>query len=243
MSLTIDNTTHWKSSDIERLVRAAMRKADADPAETRTVTVRYQQVLLRKGGTKTKRRRTTMRKPRGAFFYKQITTRNKVGALEIFLPKKGPKDQHPNAMVTLAISASIADAGIAPDATVLAVSVSYFLANALAFKFAHETRHLYDDTKGDLTANRNVLFSQSESIEQPSWGKVEQFFITKYADPKLDATYLARVKKKKTTIKLQETLIAKAEKELKAAQKRLRGAKFKKKTAEKSLKDMAARRS
>lgn len=229
MSLTIDNTTHWKSSNVETLVRAAMKEAGAVSAEPRTVRVRYQK---KKAGS------------RVSFLYSPITELRKEGVVELFLPKRGPKDIHPNAMVALAVAADVADSGISKETNVLAVSDTWFLANGLAFQFARESSNNYVETEGgSLRKKREALRPHERSIQCPGWGETRQFFITQYKNPKLDGTYLAMVKKKQSAIKLQETLIAKAEKELKAVQKRLRGAKSRKKAAEKSLKDMAARRS
>lgn len=239
MSLTIDNTTHWKSSDIERLIRAAMKEADADPKEPRNVIVRYQKAPKKKTRKQPKRKA----KPHGTLLYKRITEHNEIGVLELFLPKKGPKDLHPNAMVTLAAATAIADAGIDADTTVLAVSVSFFIANALVYRLALEVSNSYEDTDGKLKKKLVSLVGSQESFQRPAWGALDRFFLTKYKDPKLDGTYLDRVKKKKAAIKRAETSIGKAEKALKAAQKWLRDTKAKKKAAEKSLRDMADRRS
>ncbi len=239
MSLTIDNTTHWKSSDIERLIRAAMKEADADPQEPRNVVVRYQKAPKKARKTQPKRKA----KPHGTLLYKQITEHNEVGVLELFLPKKGPRDLHPNAMVTLGIATAIADAGIDADTTVLAPSVSFFIANALVYKLAREVSNSYEDPDGKLHAKLVSFVGTRESFQRPAWGTLDRFFLTKYKDPKLDGTYIDRVKKKKASIKRAETSIGKAEKALKVVQKRLKDAKAKKKAAEKSLRDMADRRS
>jgi hypothetical protein len=229
MSLTIENETHWKKSDIERIVRDALKEADGDPSETRNVTVKYQR--LGEGS-------------RVSYVFYGLQERGeKRGSLLILLPKRGPRNMHSNAMVALAASRAADLAGLDKDTTILAVSDSYFLANALAFEFAKEAFFLYEDGDGKLARKRRDLSDRRRSIQCPSWGNPERLFITKYKDPKKDGTYLAKVKKKKTAIKRAETEIIKYEGELAAVKRKLKGAKARKKAAEKSLKDMAARRS
>ena len=114
-SLTIENVTHWKSSDILRIVRAARDEAGADPRRSRHVTVKWQ---TRNAS------RTSYR------FVRQddVPSTN----ITIWLPKRGSSVPHPNTMIALAA------AGIDSSTPLLAVSESYFLANALVWEFARE---------------------------------------------------------------------------------------------------------
>jgi hypothetical protein len=228
MTLKIENNTHWRSSDIERIIRIAMKRADADSGETRNVGVKYQP---KAGGS------------RISYIYNRVdgAKEGAPGILRINLPKRGPKRLHPNEMITLAAAADIADAGIAADAAVLAVSDTYFLANALAYEFAKEALVLYE-ISNEMQQRYEDLKPNARSVMPPDWCESSKLIVCKYKDPKKDGTYLDFVKKKKAAIKRAETDIAKAEGLLTTAKRKLKSAKDRKRKAEKALKDAAERR-
>jgi hypothetical protein len=222
MTLTIENKTHWRKSDIERIVRAAIKEADADPAESRTVYVAYPD--------------------RGMSRKNVLTCRFKSSKIDVFMPKRGSRDLHPNVMVALAASRTAATSGVDKDAKILAVANTYFLANYLAFQFAKEALLDYEDEDGKLKAKLGELNKHKHSINCPTWASPESLFVVQYKDPLLDGTYLSKVAKKRTAIKTAETVILTQEKIIAKAQKTLKNAKARKKAAVKSIKDMTERR-
>jgi len=232
MSLTIDNKTHWRTSDVERIIRDALKVGGGDVSETRLVFINYQKKKNGKGS-------------RVSYVYYRCEHAQigSPGNLNVYLPKRGPKDTHPNAMVALAASRDMATAGISEKTVVLAVSDTYFLANAFAWEFATEAARLYEEEECISNEERKALSVANRSIQCPPWGDSARFFIQKYKDPKKDGTYLDKVEKKKALIKRAEREIATAEHGLASAKKSLKRAKARKKAAEKSLRDMAARRS
>jgi hypothetical protein len=230
MSLHINNDTHWRTSDIKRIIQLALSEADADPGEDRKATIRYQ----KKG-----------KGSRVSYVYYQVngTKPGDPGALCVYLPKRGPKDTHPNAMVALAASRDMATAGVDQDAVVLAVSDTYFLANAFAFEFAKEAVLLYEDSDGSMANKVSVLAQSRRSINAPSWCSSDKLFVCKYKDPRKDGTYLAFVKKKETAIKAATSRIENLEAEMASLKKKLTSARATKRRAEKALSAAKQRRS
>ena len=110
-TLTIENETHWKSSDVKRIVLAAMEAAGADVTKKRTLRIQHDA--------------TTSYRVR-------MSTNSRHCLVEVYLPKRGPSAPHPNQLIALAA------AGLDSAAPILAVQDSFFLANGLAFAFAQK---------------------------------------------------------------------------------------------------------
>jgi hypothetical protein len=144
-------------------------------------------------------------------------------------------------MVALAANAAVAGK-VDEDATLLPFSDVYFIANYLAYHFAHETSRLYEDEEGKLSERREVLREHYREVTPPNWADASKLFIAKYKDPLKDATFLDFVQKKETAIKRETTTIERLEKEIKSAQRKLRDARKRKKTAEKAIKSATERR-
>jgi hypothetical protein len=208
-ALTIDNSTHWKSTDILRIVRAARDEGGADPKRRRNVTVRWQ--TLNASQTD----------------YHFVAQADDSIEISIYLPKRGPKVQHRNALVALAA------AGIDADTTMLAVSDSYFLANALAWEFSREM--------GDPGKTQS-LQGMRQSTNPPGWGDGTTLIITKYADPAKDGTYLDYVAKKERAIGAVRIRVDKWETEFERAKRNLAQAKKDLRGHERSLADAKKRR-
>lgn len=213
--LEIDNVTHWKTSDIRRLIRAAMAEGGGDPKPQRRVDVIYQ--------------------PKGqgsniSYIFKPVADgqTEMMRHIRIFLPKRGPKVPHHNAMVVLGA------ATIESKTPILAVSDTYFLGNALAWEFAKE-----EDFHGD---KEQELRGMKRSTNPPDWQRNDNLIITKYADPKKDAGYLSFVKKKEKLVAGAQVRITKYRAEVAAAKKRLARANKDEKKALKALADAKKRR-
>jgi len=215
MSLYIENNTHWKKSDIQTILRAAMNEAGVDPKEVHHVRVEH---------------------PRHGCVSYNFKQRDK-GVIYIWLPKNGPKVDHHNPMVVLAA------AGIKTATNRLAVQDSYFLANALAFEFAREVEETYEsDDRDSLTQKRRDLSHMKRSTNPPNWGDGTRLVITRYANPLLDTSYIEFVEKKQAVIARAEVRIEALEKKIKPLQTRLKNARKCKKTAEKAIADAKKRR-
>jgi hypothetical protein len=138
--LTIENETHWKSSDILRIVRAAIAAAGADPKKKRLISVTWEDSN------------------------KAVMSGAIVDAsshIRIGLPKRGPKSPHANPMIVLAASA------IPVDTTMLAVSESYRIANYLAFAMAYETDiddRLYRQLKDSYMSTNPPSWSNANKL-------------------------------------------------------------------------------
>jgi hypothetical protein len=203
---TYENETHWKTSDVQRIVRAAVAEAGTSPKRQRIVRIKWQvkgsRVSYRVTGANPSTGETTV---------------------DVFLPRKGPKLLHHNALVALAA------AGIDTDTPMLAVSDSYFIANALAYEFAKEATRL-----GEVDDNAKVqsLAPQKRSTDPPSWFDATKLVITKYADPGKDGTYVAFKEKKEAEIEAADVLIEKHQATIKKTQSLLNRAKRKKKAAQ-----------
>jgi hypothetical protein len=155
--------------------------------------------------------------------------------VNVSLPRKGPKLLHHNALVALAA------AGIDTDTPMLAVSDSYFLANALAYELAREQ---FTEGGGNFDASLKVdeLRPQKRSTCPPAWGDATKLIITKYADPEKDGTYVAFKEKKEKQIAAAQARIKKYEAEVRRAKKLLERAKRDKKKAQDSLTAAKSRR-
>jgi hypothetical protein len=210
-SLTIENPTHWKSSDILRIVRAARDGAGADPKRRRHVTVKWQ----------------TRNASQTSYQFRAQVSDPVQTDITIWLPKRGPKVPHPSALTALAA------AGIDSSTPLLAVSDSYFLANALAWEFAREA------CNGNLVS---VLAPMKRSINPPSWGDGETLVISKYADPAKDGTFRDYVAKKEKAITAAQERIDKWTTELERSKRNLAHAKKDLKKHQTSLADAKKRR-
>ena len=254
--ITWENETHWRTSDIQRIVRLAMAEADADVGEPRVVTTVYTKAppkAKKQAGQRRKRRKPSGHSSNPSVanitFHSSATTKDdvKVGGQKVttlvtlHLPRRGSTNPHPVAMVALAANRAVAGK-VDEDDTLLAFSDVYFMANYLAYQFAYEASFLYEDENGELVNRWQELRSDFREVTAPTWADPSKLFIAKYRDPLKDATYLAFVKKKRTAIRTETTRIAAAEKVVTAAQKRLRDARKRKKAAEKAIKDATERR-
>lgn len=213
-TLNIENETHWKTSDIRRIVRAALDEAEADIKRSRLVKVRWQS-----RGSRVSYRVT------GANVDSEETT------VEVFLPRKGPKVLHHNALIALAA------AGIDSSTPMLAVSDSYFIANALAYEFAKEA---WQTDHADSNQKMRELEAERRGTSPPGWTDATKMIITKYADPTKDGSYVDFKAKKEKEIESADARIHKWEAELSRVQRNLNRAKKDKKKAQDAL--VAARK-
>ena len=218
-TLTTENDTHWKTSDVLRIVRAAIAQAGADPKRSRHIEIRWQTQ-----GSRVSYRVT------GAIRGSDKTT------IQVNLPRKGPKKLHSNALIALAA------AGIESDTPMLAVSDSYFLANAFAFELAKERnlllgtgRHVDPDEKTRAENKVDELRDEKRSTAPPSWADAESLIIAKYADPLKDGTFVALKEKKEAEIASAQERIDKWSAEIARAQRNLKRAEKDKKKAETAL--------
>lgn len=246
------NETHWRLTDIQRIVRLAMVEAGADMTESRIVRAIYKKAppkLKKKPGVPRKRRKSngiSTNPSVGNVMFKSDATsmKGKSGVMTevtLLLPRRGSKDPHPIAMVALAASHAVAGK-VDEDATLLPFSDVYYLVNYLAYQFACEAVLAYEDEDGSLAAKKSALRVWYGEISCPPWADPSKLFIAKYKDPLKDATYQSFVQKKETAIKRETTTIARLEKEIQTAQKNLRAAKRRRKAAEKAIKDATERR-
>lgn len=212
-TLTIENDTHWKTQDIRRIVRAAMNEAEADVKQPRHVNVEWQ--------------------PKGSrVSYRFVGHTDTDGpTITISLPRKGPARLHHNALIALAA------AGIDTDTPMLAVSDSYFLANALAFEFAEEQRLKHGELEKSLD-----LKPYKRSTDPPGWADCTKLVITKYADPMKDGTFVEYERKKALEIASAEMRIDKHQASVAQAQRLLTRAKRDKKKAQDALSAAKKRR-
>lgn len=260
--ITWVNETHWRTSDIQRIVRLAMAEAGAEPSESRVVQAIYTKpppktkkkpsVPAWQRKKKRKRKRGYQTKPSVTnITFQSVSTRpqgdlrfdgKKVMTLvTLHLPKRGSSSPHPVAMVALAANRAVAGK-VDEDATLLAFSDVYFMANYLAAQFAAEAVFAYEDEDGSIKAKHEELRGDLREITPPTWADPSKLYIAKYKDPLKDQGYLDFIAKKETAIKRDTTTIARLEKEIKAAERKLRDAKRRKKAAEKAIKDATERR-
>lgn len=205
MGIRVKNQTHWKSSDVKRIVRAVLEALGLDRTKARCVTI-------------------TWAKASGPTCF--VPSYNDI---HVRLPKRGPRVMHSNEMVALAA------AGIKSETQMLAVSVSYLLANQLAFGLRWE-RVLPSELLQPVLRDRN-------SDMPPSWADdATKLVITKYKDPRKDGYFREFVDKKRKAIARAEKDIERAENDIKAAERRLFEARKRKRDAEKALRNARARR-
>jgi len=225
-TLTFENKTHWRTSDFQRLVRAA-REAVGYEAPLG--------IVIEFG----------KRKPIPWIKMNKVVGHTKrpvpYQRMAFQVMKRGPKDPHPIAMLAMAASYAVKDE-VTEDTTLLAFSDVYYLANYFAYLLARhraETEELSDEELGRMQKFR----SNGGEITCPSWIAPEKLFVAKYRDPKKDATYLSFLKKK-------EVLIKKLDKEIKdlegltvRTKKKIATRRRKKSAAEKTIQAAKARRS
>jgi hypothetical protein len=259
--LTFENETHWRTKDVQRIVRLAMDAGGADVSEARVVRILYPKKASKVSKKKTRRtRRKSTGEPTNPsvasirFCAKAMTTggltvsdgdrRGEVVETEIVihLPRQGAKKDHPVAMVALAANRAVAGI-VEEDAALLPFSDVYFMANYLAYHFAYEALLLYDDENGALKKKTTDLREFYREISCPEWVDASKLYIAKYKDPLKDATFQSFVKKKEAAIKREQTVVDRLTDEIASAQRKRRAAEKRKKAAEKSLKDATARRS
>jgi len=214
MPITIENETHWKSSDIRRIVRAAMAASDSDPSEDYLIQVHWQTLNASRSGVSVESLRDCTR-------------------IRLWLPKRGPKSPHSNAMLALAAAA------IDANTTMLAISESYSIAHVLAYE-------LYNYDGSGVTAADDerwtALYEARLLDTPPEWGDANKLIITKYKDPKKDGTYLEFVERRKREISRAEHDIERETGIMEKAKRRLKLAQARKTRAEKALKSAAERR-
>ena len=255
--ITWGNETHWRTSDIQRIVRLAMAEADADMSESRVVDVVYTKrppKAPKTPGQPRKRRKSNGISTNPSvvnIIFRSVSTLSRgdlkvdgkkvITHVTIQLPKRGATNPHPVAMVALAANRAVAGK-VDEDATLLAFSDVYFMANYLAYQFAAEAKLTYEDEDGSLDTKSRALRPDFREITPPTWVDPGKLFIAKYKDPLKDAGYLDFVKKKETAIKRETSNIERLEKEIKAGQKKLAAAKRRKKAAERAIKDATERR-
>lgn len=216
-TLTINNETHWRTTDIRRIVRMAIDAGGADPKLQREVNVKF------------------TRKAQAHFSVK-VQDGKQIERITVRLPRRGSKDPHPVAMVALAASHAV---DVDENTPLLPFSDVYALANYLAHEFAFETWRLDPSDEPDWNEELEAV---ADSVAPPNWGEGEKLYIAKYKDPLKDATYLDFVKKKETAIKREATRIATLEGEIATRQRHLKEAIKRKKKHEKALRDARERR-
>jgi len=197
------NKTHWKSSDIKRLAKAAL--------ETAGCTTGYCSIYIEWDGST---------------YWNIANLRDdveEVCRLYIYLPRRGPKTPHPNALVALAAS------GIDASTPMLAIQDSFFLANDIYYSVA-----------GTLGNSPNSQWSRSTN--PPTWWTGAPLIITKYADPAKDGTYQAFLEKSRKKMEKIARRIERWSAEQIRAEKNLKRAHREMNAAKASLKSAKARR-
>lgn len=221
MPINIKNETHWRTPDIRRVVAASATIAGIPPTRTIKVNTTYN---TKRSGKKTV--------GVSHISYKFKSTSRQI-TVSLMLPKNGPKLVHDNPMVAIAIAAA------APEGTLLAATQTFWLANALAERFAKEpgSGARQDDDLWEL------LIKDEKDWSPPSWADASKLLICKDTDPLKDGTYIDFVKKQTRKLKLAETAIERETKAIAAAKRKLAAAKKRKKEIERSLKLAEERRS
>jgi hypothetical protein len=203
MPIEFQNDTHWRDDDILRLVEEAAVIAEA-VSYSHKVRVRFSTYM-----DSTVSRGTT----------------NSPWQIEIYLPKRGPREDHPIPLVALA------SACLASDTPVLASQVTYGLANRLAYQMNYAKY-------GILL--KQLVFVNRMSNMPPSW--CPDLIIRKMADLTQDGSYKDFVKKCEKQIASADRAIEKWGAKRDAAQRRVDTATAKLDKARKSLADAKARR-
>ncbi len=204
VKIRFTNTTHWQTRDVQKIVRAAMSfagwKGDGW-SQVLTVEVNW----ARAGNT-----------------YGEIGSTFVRGAVQVNLPKRGPKDDPITMLATAAIS----------DEPVLAPSVVYTLARTLALTFIKDRTRLTEKYR----KRKRQLVSLRASKARPTW-LPENAFIKRYAKqkPPEKKTFVekveddlgraeVRVEEWEAQIEHAEAHLKRALRDLKKEQKRLRDA-------------------
>lgn len=213
MTIKIENETHWRTSDIKRIAHTALDACGADDPKDRAGFVFT--VEWAPG-------------PVAGVHAKDVADRTEV---YIMLPRRGPKDPHPNPMMAIAIAALEADEG----SVVLAGCESFRMANALA--------HRIGKRMNLEQAQYDALLRAANSDMPPEWAPPKTFVIQKFKDPKLDGTFRDFVAKKEKALTRADQDMKRAEAEAKQAMGRLKKAQARKKAAERSLQAARDRRS
>jgi hypothetical protein len=228
MPINIDNETHWRTPDIRSVVKESAAIAGIPDARVIKVNVTY-------NTKKVTSRRSRGRKTVGVshITYNFKSTKRQI-TLALMFPKNGPKEIHDVPMVAVAAAAAAPTSG-----DLLAASQTFWLANALADRFAREpgSGARRDDDLWEL------LVKDEKDWSPPSWTDASKLLVCKVKDPLKDGTYLDFVKKKTAALKRAETAIEKETAAIEAAKRRLKKAKERKKEIEKSLKSAKERRS
>jgi len=113
-TLTFVNETHWKTSDVSRIVKAALAASGADSKRRRYIYIKWS------GSNATQ------------YWFEQTLDQTAEMTIELALPRRGPKTLHPKALIALAA------ASIDTSTPMLAPSDSWFIANALYYEFCGE---------------------------------------------------------------------------------------------------------
>jgi len=234
--MKIENATHWRTSDIKRVILLALTHVGGDPNLPRKCRVGHATV---RGKTISRTNRINIQRFDRV---KDIGNGFKTGEIVIWLPRRGPRNYHHNPMVALAIATDIADAGITADTEVLAPSESYFLANCLAYEFAMERFNL-GGGKPIADVDFKGLEADRRSVLPPTWADSKALLICKYRDPMKDAAFLDFVSKKEETIRRAEADMEKIDDEIAKLQDRRKRAVARKTQAAKAIRDAKKRRS
>lgn len=206
------NNTHWRTSDIKRFLHALLDRVNVARSEVGSVLVEWQTRNASKATAK------------AGFDGDSIH-------IALYLPKKGPKNHHKNAMLAVACAAAQTT-----DAEVLAFQEVFRMANVLAFKLVDEWCH------AGTVEDPDKILNAVGTTSKPDWAPIETFQIQKYKDPLKDGTYLDFVKKKQKAISRAEKDVERETERIAAAQRRLKLAEERKKKAQKALKDARSRR-
>lgn len=197
--MIVDNRTHWRTSDVKRVVKAALERGEHPIAHVEIILITW----------------TT-----GARAHSHAYTLGpKKTVIKVSLPKKGPKHHHKNAMLAVACAAGQKET----DAEVLAFQEVFRFANVLAYSVA------VGFEREKSVERLESLLQAVGTTAKPDWAPLETFQIQKYKDPLKDGTYLDFVAKKQkeidavqNTIVYQEGLFAEAKAAIKSAKKRKR---------------------
>jgi len=212
--LTIENETHWKTSDIKKIVRMAQQEAGCHGCVVTQVKVGWQR-----------------RESRVSYRFAREVDDDADYIVSIQLPRKGAKVQHSNPLVALAAE------GISVDTLMLAVRDSYFLANALAYEFARATA----DTTGEFERVESLSAMQRSTLPPP-WADGTNIIITKYADPLKDGSYRDFVAEKQRKLDLAKEREKKYLAEMDSAEKGLKRARRDIRKIERAITEAKARR-
>jgi len=220
-TLTFTNETHWRTVDFQRLVRAA--RAAVGFLGPMKVKIKFC-----KGGPR----------PMVALFQDD----SKLYSILTFrMPRRGARDPHPVAMVALAASYAV-KSEVGEKTTLLAFSDVYFMANYCAYQLT-KFRATHEDLSVAEGARLMVFRSNAGDINCPDWMAPEKLYVTKYADPKKDASYKDFLKKKELVITNAEEIIANLRHRLDDLNTKLVKVEKRKRAAEKAIKAAKARRS